>query len=65
MDQNDEQSPLYSQQSASDVGLIDYLQVIVKRRRMILLITLAAAVISLVYSLFSAQHLYRQDHDSS
>ena len=52
MDQSEEQSPVNSQQPVPDVSLIDYLQVIVKRRRMILLITLAAAVISLVYSLF-------------
>ena len=52
MDQSEEQSPVNSQQPVPDVSLIDYLQVIVKRRRMILMITLAAAVISLVYSLF-------------
>jgi uncharacterized protein involved in exopolysaccharide biosynthesis len=34
------------------VGLIDYLQVIAKWSRMIFLVTLVAAVISLVYSLF-------------
>src|ERR1700681_4086959 len=34
------------------IGLIDYLQVIAKWSRMISLVTLAAAVISLVYSLF-------------
>ena len=50
MDQNDEQSPLYSQQTDPDVGMIDYLQVIVKHRRLISRLTLAAAVISLVIS---------------
>jgi tyrosine-protein kinase Etk/Wzc len=46
MQQNTNQLP-----SPPTVGLIDYLQVIVKRSRMIFLVTLAAAVASLVYSL--------------
>jgi uncharacterized protein involved in exopolysaccharide biosynthesis len=51
MDQNEEQSPVNSHQTVPDVGLIDYLQVIVKRRRMIFKVTLAAAVISIVISI--------------
>ena len=43
--------PRTSGHGPSFPGLIDYLQVIVKRRRMICVVTLAAAVISIVYSL--------------
>lgn len=41
-----------SHQFVSTPGLIDYVKVIARRRRMIFLATLAAAMISLVYSLF-------------